>query len=615
MLKQAFAAFRLPHISLMFVGLMWVLPFLYYRHALPLTTFYQEWGAAMLGLCAMPLLLTQRYWRQPEMPRIVLLPIGLMLLVLGQFFLGKIGYFSQALLFTLYLLWAALLVMLGHRLREEFGLPVLATTLAVFLLLGAELSALVGVIQHFRWHTFLDSVVAVKNSSAVFGNLGQPNHFANYISLGLVSLGLLHSRWQLRAWQAALLAAPILFVLALSGSRSAWLYLLCFAGMAFLWQRNDKSARALLHFSLALVLGFGLMNFVVQLPWLSGDHGSVTTVARMVEAVAEPHVASEATATGASAVAETSGAGSGMMQHSIRLHIWHEAWLIFTRFPLLGAGFGQFAWQHFLLGPSLRNADIVGIYSSAHNIVMQTAAEMGVTGLLIWFGTLVLWIRQMYRAPRTVYHWWGSSVLAVLAIHSLVEYPLWYAYFIGVAAVTLGMLDSTTFRLELRNVGRLSMASILLLGVLSLGQMWQGYRSLEYLAAPKLASENNDYFNELMKAHKQALLQHYVEEVISGLMEGRVDNLSDMRELNESVMHFMPTSSVSYREVILLALSGEQAEAQLQLERAIWAFPGSYFGFMERLRTFARKDPAHFAALLEFAPKKFEERQLAVHTK
>jgi hypothetical protein len=29
----------------------------------------------------------------------------------------------------------------------------------------------------------------------------------------------------------------------------------------------------------------------------------------------------------------------------------------------------------------------------------------------------------------------------------------------------------------------------------------------------------------------------------------------------------------------------------------------------------AQKDPAHFAALLEFAPKKYEEYQLAVHTK
>lgn len=563
----------------------------------------------MLGLCAMPLLITKRYWQQPEIPRVVLLPIGLMLLVLVQFGVGKIEYFSQTLLVALYLLWAALLVMLGQRLREEFGLPLLVTVLAAFLLLGAELNTLAGVIQHFNWHTFLGHLV-LRNSGGLYGNMGQPNHFADYVSLGLISLGLLHSRWQLRAWQVALFAAPMLFVLVLSGSRSVWLYLLCFAVMAFFWRGRekkgdagnpsavsrhaDKSNRLLLHYSLSLLLGFALMHFVVQIPWLAG-HGGETTFGRIADAVE----------------------GEGGWKHSVRLQIWYEAWLIFAKFPFLGAGFGQFGWQHFLLGPSQQNPLILGLYNNAHNLVMQTAAEMGLAGLLIWLCTLVLWIRQALNAPRTIYHWWAGGVLAVLAIHSLLEYPLWYAYFIGVAALTLGMLDSTTYRLELRNVGRLSVASILLLGVLSLAQVWQGYRVLESLMAPRQASvaSNEEFFKELLQTYRQALLQPFVEVTISGLMEGRVENLEDMRALNESVMHFAPIGSVVYREVTLLAISGESAAAQSQLGCAIWAYPGEYPKYLEQWRAFAQKDPAHFAALLEFAPKKYEEYQLAVHAK
>ncbi len=614
MLKQAIAVFRFAHLSLMFVGLMWVLPFLYYRHAYPLTTFYQEWGAAVLGLCAMSLLVTRGYWQQPEIPRIVLLPVGLMLLVLVQFAFGKIDYFSQTLLFTLYLLWAALLIMLGQRLREELGLPVLATALAAFLLLGAELSTLVGVLQHFHLRSFLDRVVSVDTAPTVFGNMGQPNHFADYISLGLISLGLLHTRWKLRAWQSVLLtgllAAPMLFVLVLSGSRSAWLYLLFMTGLAFLWQRRDKSIRPLLYYSLVLVLGFSLMHFVVQIPWLSGDHGSVTSLDRMVKAAAD---------------FEGSGGAAGdvsVTERSIRLHIWYEAWLIFTQFPLLGAGFGQFGWQHFLLGPSLHNTSILGLYNNAHNLVMQTAAEMGLAGLLIMFGTLTLWIRQLLSAPRTIFHWWGSGLLAVLAIHSLLEYPLWYAYFLGVAALTLGMLDGTTYRLELRNVGRLSVASILLLGMLSMSQLWQGYLGLERLTSMRQAPVNNGSyfnkaFNELMALQKQVLLQPWSDVFVNSLKEASVANLADTgeRELNGRVMHFVPIGSVVYREVLMLASSGEQAAAQLQLERAIWAFPEGFPAVLEQLRALAQKDPAHFAALLEFAPKKYEEYQLAVHTK
>ncbi|MBI4937736.1 MAG: O-antigen ligase C-terminal domain-containing protein [Nitrosomonadales bacterium] len=578
---------RSARISLAFVGLMWVLPFLYYRHAYPLTTFYQEWGAAMLGLCAMPVLVSRRFWQQPEIPRVALLPVGLMLVVLAQLSLGKVAYFDQALLLVLYLLWVVLLIVLGHRLREEIGLPALAGALAVFLLLGAELSALVGVLQHFRWRTPLDTVVVIKISAAVYGNLAQPNHFADYVTLGLASLGLLFASRRLRAWQAALLAAPLLFVLALSGSRSAWLYLSCMAALAFLWQRRDKQCLPLLRYSLLLLLGFALMNALVQLPLFAAG---TSTAQRLIEG------------------------GTG---NSIRLYLWREAWLIFAQFPLLGAGFGQFAWQHFQLGPELRATYINGLYNNAHNFVFQLAAATGLAGLLVLLGTLALWFRQARAAPRSIYHWWGFALLAVLAIHSLLEYPLWYAYFLGVAAFALGAMDSTTYRLELRGAGRWSVAAMLLLGLLSLFQLIHGYRNLEGLTAMRPASAADDGFSQRLRdglgeVYQQSLLHPYAEMLMSGMVEASPDHLAEKRALNGNVMRFVPISPVVYREAYLLALSGEPGAAKRQLERAIWSYPGDFPSALEKLRELARNDPAHFAALLEFALQKNEERQHAI---
>ncbi|MDO9101696.1 MAG: Wzy polymerase domain-containing protein [Candidatus Nitrotoga sp.] len=580
----------IAHISLTFVGLMWVLPFLYYYHAYPLTTFYQEWGAAILGLSAMPLLMTKRYWLQPEIPLIVLLPIGLLLLGMMQFVLGRVSYFDQILLFALYLLWAALLMMLGQRLREEFGLPALATALATFLLVGAELNALAGILQNYRWHTFLDAVVTAKISVAVYGNVAQPNHFANYITLGLISLGLLYMRSLLRAWYVALLTMPLLFVLVLSGSRSVWLYLLFMAGMAWWWQRSDKSCLPLLRYTVLLLLGFGLMHAVVQIPWLEGASGSVTTMRRLF------------------------GEGAS---GSIRLYLWREGWQIFTQFPLLGAGFGQFAWQHFQFGPVLQNTDIVGLYNNAHSLVTHIAAEMGLAGLLILLGTLAMWLIQCSRVQRTVYHWWGYALLGVLAIHSLLEYPLWYAYFLGVAALTLGMLDTTIYRLKLRSVGRLALATILLFGMLSLGQMLQHYRNLEMLMGLRQAVSKEGYSwrEDLMAAHAPVPLRPYFDLFMSGKIKVGVDYLADKRILNERVMSFAPIGVVVYREALLLALSGEQAAAQLQMERAIWSYPNDFQAAHRELSVLAQKNPGKFAALLEFALQKYEERQHAVHAR
>ncbi|HUX90193.1 MAG TPA: Wzy polymerase domain-containing protein [Gallionellaceae bacterium] len=581
----------MAHISLALVGLMWVLPFLYYYHAYPLTTFYQEWGAAILGLCAMTFLLASQNWRQPEIPRIVLLPIGLMLLALLQYLLGKTDYFDQTLLFTLYMLWAALLIMLGRALREKFGLAVLATTLAAFLLLGTELNALAGILQHYRWHTFLDAVITSKNGAAVYGNMAQPNHYANYIAMGLVSLGLLRS--QLRLWQMVLLAAPLLFVMVLSGSRSSWLYLLSMTALAYLWQRRDKSCKHLLNYTLLLLLGFGLMHWVVQIPWLTGSSG-VTTLQRLF--------------------AGDSGGGS------IRWYLWHESWLIFSQFPLLGAGLGQFAWQHFQMVPLLQATNISGLYNNAHNLLMQLAAEMGLAGLIILFGSLGMWLRQGLRAHFTLYHWWGYAVLVVLGIHSMLEYPLWYAYFMGIAAILLGVLDTSSYRLELRVLGRLSVASILLLGVISLVQLQQGYQRLELAVALCSSSEQDINAAQRMRAglvevHGMPMLQPYAELFMNNGIEVSNDELDNKLALNERTMKFVPVASVVYRRAWLLALAGRQEEARLQAERAIWSFPGDFPAQSKELSALAQKDPERFSALLEFAIQKNKEYLSAVSTK
>ena len=126
---------------------------------------------------------------------------------------------------------------------------------------------------------------------------------------------------------------------------------------------------------------------------------------------------------------------------------------------------------------------------------------------------------------------------------------------------------------------------------------------------------NGNPFAGFLGQQKQALLQPYVEVAMSSMIEIRPDNLSTVRDLNESVMHFVPINLVVYREVWMLALFGEQEAARLQLERAIWAYPEGFPAMLEQLQAFAQKDPAHFAALLEFAPGKYEEYQRAVHTK
>ncbi|MBU0689249.1 MAG: O-antigen ligase C-terminal domain-containing protein [Gammaproteobacteria bacterium] len=570
---------------------MWVLPFLYYHHAYPLTTFYQEWLAALLGVCALPLLLTKRYWQAPQVPGIVLLPVGLMLILLLQFMLGRIIHFDHVLMLSLYLLFAALLMMLGQHLREELGLQRLATVLAICLLVGAELNTLAGVLQHYRWDTFLNSVVTVKTSNAVYGNIAQPNHFANYIALGLLSLGLLQHRLGMRVWQTALLAIPILFVMVLSGSRSGWLYLIAVLILAWWWQRKEPWLRSLFRYAVVLCAAYALLHGLVQLTWLQGSTGSVTAAERLF-----------------------GEARSG----GIRLYLWQESMLIFAQFPLLGAGFGQFAYQHLQLAAELRNPEMVGLYNNAHNIVMQLAAETGLAGLLVFFVTISIWIwRTLVRgASYTLEQWWAIAILAVLGIHSLLEYPLWYLHFVGVAAVLLGALDAGAHRLELRGVGRLSVAAILLLGALSLFQGLQAYRHLESATNMRgLAARDARYAerarDELLETLKYPLFNSYAELFIAHMMAPNEDHLAEKLALNTRAIRYIPTAIVSYHQTYLLALSDQPQAALDMLEKTVWSYPGHYEAARAEIEALAAQHPAQFQPLLESAARNYEEYRRA----
>ncbi|MEW6314287.1 MAG: Wzy polymerase domain-containing protein [Pseudomonadota bacterium] len=591
---------RWAFISLLFVGLMFSLPFLQYHHNYPLPGFYGEWLAALLGLAALGLLVQRRWWEDFSLPRIALVPLALFAVLLGQLALGMAPYPQQILLAELYLLWACGLMVLGHVLKAEFGWEKLAHTLAVFLLAGGVLNALAGLLQHYNWHTIFDAVVSMKVSSSVYGNLAQPNHFADYLALALVSALFLHARGLLRKAFLVPCAALLLFTMALSGSRSSWLYLFAIAASAAGWHRAEGSAasRRAWYGALALLAGFVLAQVLAQLPALAPAHSPVLTAAQRLLMQAE----------------DPSG--------SIRFYLWSEAWRMFLQAPLLGLGWGQFPWQHFSWLEQLNASSVTGWYSHAHNFVAQLAAETGLAGLVPVLLGLGYWLLGLRRAAVGVERWWLLTLMAVLLIHSLLEAPLWFAYFLGIAAFLLGAGEAHGVRIDLRRIGRPAMVLMLAFGAAAAFNLESNYRSLEgmlfarYDSASQARADGANLAGKhaaLMKIHQESLLTPYIELAYAGAITLDRDHLRDKLDLNTRAMRFAPVGDAVYRQAVLLALAGEDEAARRQLERAARAYPDHLKVFAMSLRQLAEKEPARFAGMLEWMQQ--EENASAVRAK
>jgi hypothetical protein len=127
-----------------------------------------------------------------------------------------------------------------------------------------------------------------------------------------------------------------------------------------------------------------------------------------------------------------------------RRPLWDNTRSLIEANPLLGVGWRELAYSLHMtdFGSSARfhaQAD------HTHNIVLQFAAELGVPFTVLWFSLLAYWLWKakpwQAQHPDQLLGW---GVIAVIAIHSLLEYPLWYAPFQIALGLALGLISRTT---------------------------------------------------------------------------------------------------------------------------------------------------------------------------
>lgn len=595
---------RLPaRISLALVGAMFVLPFLNPYHFFPLTNFYTEWLALALGLAALLPLSVKRFWVEVEIPLLALWLLGFAGLVLAQIAWLDIAYPEMSLLGALYVIWAAWLVWLGRVLAKSCRMEEVTVWLAAMLLLGGLLNAAAAVLQFYNIDSLLRAAVASLGPTqrGAYGNFGQSNHFADYVTLALLSTLYLQFKGRL-SWGAAVVSAGIfLYALSLSGSRTTWLYLA--AAMALsLWFRarsNDPALRRAVWILAALLPLFALAQYAIAdfglaiRPDLPGAVAApVTPIERFRDELAH------------GILPETGGSALGT-----RLYMWHQALLMFIKAPLLGVGFGQYAGVFFEQAAQLSSYHIPDYDRNAHNALMHLLAETGLAGAGLVCAGLAGWLLALRRSlAATAEFWWMLCLLSVLFVHSMMEYPLWHANFLGVAAVVLGMGSARSLRLHLTALSRLAFPLMAAAGFFALASVLHAYRDLESLMYPRVLPRNQAEIVErnegLLKLHRDTLLAPYVELTYAGIMVADRNNLQDKLALNARALRLLPAPELAYLRVLLLGLNGERDAALAQLDRAVAVFPRRLKDYLPAIERAAQREPAAFAEIAQQAREK-----------
>ncbi|HZZ99530.1 MAG TPA: O-antigen ligase family protein [Candidatus Paceibacterota bacterium] len=217
------------------------------------------------------------------------------------------------------------------------------------------------------------------HSFPIFLLLGLPAFFAWTLQKPLAKSESLKAMFHTRG-KIAVLWIPLIFLMAiLSGTRGIWagaVAALVWAGLVWLFMRQKKvSSAARNSFAyLTSYLAIFFLLFMVALPIFASPQ---FLVSKNNSLLLEHRLASIV--------------DFGETSNSQRLEIWKDSLTSIIHKPILGVGIGNFP---VVLG---QNIELAKAGSSAHNIYLHIAAEMGILALLVALCVIWLIIRQTYR--------------------------------------------------------------------------------------------------------------------------------------------------------------------------------------------------------------------------
>jgi len=466
--------------------------------------------------------------------------------------------------------WACALALMG-----SYGLGVMGTdgerlvrvTRAAWLA-AASLSAVLGLLQYFGVSARFEPWVNSTGLGEAFGNLRQRNQFATLTNIGLVALLAWTVQapgpatpvakgaptWPLaRRWVFALLAAGLLGLgNAASSSRTGLVQLGMLVLLAGVWRswRRPQARGVLLAAALAYAVG------ALVLPRLAGlDPLSAGILARLHEG--------------------DSACGS-------RLTLWGNVWHLTTLKPWLGWGWGELSYAHFITlypGNGPRFCELLG---NAHNLPLHLAVELGLPVALAFCSAfaLALWCAKPWRESNASRQM-AWAVIAVILMHSLLEYPLWYGPFQMAFGLSVWMLLRTPARQGESSKPFSPLAPYLRAWVAMLLIAFVAYAAWDYqrisqiyLPPPERQAAYRE--NTLTKISATWLFRHQVNFAGLSTAELSASNAAPLHDLALDLLHYSPEARVVERVIESAELLGLKDEAAYYRARFQAAYPERY---------------------------------------
>ena len=232
------------------------------------------------------------------------------------------------------------------------------------------------------------------------------------------------------------------------------------------------------------------------------------------------------------------------------------------------------------------------LWTSPHNLVLHLLSETGLVGASLIGAAVLLWLRGAWREfarIRDASLWWLLACAGVELLHALLEYPLWYAHFLAITALMMGV--STSAGIPMRPwIVRVAFGLSAIAGATLLALSLGAYLKFD-LASPVAAGRSLAADSEIARDRAslaelaQSLLAPRAETLLFLAFPLDESSLAEKIQVGSRVMRVWPASEVIVRQAIFLALAERNEEARTLLAEGLRTFPARRQAFAEVIQS------------------------------
>lgn len=398
--------FVLMMLAAIFISLAWLLP-IHYR---PWVTYTGELFA-FLSLFALATIYLKDKIKLP------ILSLSLLLLAtipLIQYFGGELFFFDKALLCSLFIFAFWFCSVLGYNLTQsKLERENVFTGFSIVLLLCGTLTGIIAICQWLTLDAYIPGMVNMQNAVRPYANFAQPNNMATFLLMSLLACLYLyekkkvHTKWLISA------VFMMLMSLALSQSRTSWVACICI--IVYLAYQQFKGYISIKWYYLTAWTAL-FIGFIFLLPTIGG----------FLTQLADTQIKS----------VDIARRATGDMS---RLAIWNQMLHAIADRPWFGYGWNQTSVAYTLVSDHFQGPVWV---RSAHNFILDFILWNGlIIGMpfLAYFG---YWGYQLNKHVNSVESVIGILMIGAVLIHSMLEFPQYYAYFLLPVGFIIGLVQS-----------------------------------------------------------------------------------------------------------------------------------------------------------------------------